>query len=265
MQSTPAARETYVNRFILQEVKARNLVLYYFGLINFICAIVCIILMFIDDRQVAGINTWIKPFKFYVSIGIFCWTISWYLVYLQRKKPVRIYNAVVVITMVIEMLIITGQAARGVRSHFNVTTPMDGILFSIMGASILIFTAWTFYIFILFCLQKQFPLHDGYIWGIRAGLLLFIIFAMEGGLMASLLRHTIGAEDGGQGLPILNWSTQYGDLRIAHFFGMHALQVIPLAGYYVFTSRSAIIIFSMVYLLFVALLLWRALHGLAII
>ena len=42
--------------------------------------------------------------------------------------------------------------------------------------------------------------------------------------------HTVGAADGSAGLPFVNWSTRYGDMRIAHFFALHALQLFPLAG-----------------------------------
>jgi hypothetical protein len=101
-----------------------------------------------------------------------------------------------------------------------------------------------------------------YIWGIRLGILFFVLFALEGGIMASALRHTVGGDDGGRGLPVVNWSREHGDLRIAHFLGMHTLQLFPLFGYYIAKSSKSIIAFALIYVSLVSAVLVQALMGL---
>jgi hypothetical protein len=242
----------------LQQLRDRNPVLYYFGWIYFIGGVISLIMTQTFDIIVLGINAWIKPMKFFFSIWLFCWTMAWYLYYLDKKRAVKAYTWMVVIVMIIEQIIITWQAANGRLSHFNTTTALYSILFSVMGVAITVLTFWTGVIGYYFFKQKQFSVPMPYIWGIRLGIIIFVIFAFEGGVMATRLAHTVGAPDGGPGLPIVNWSTEYGDMRVAHFIGIHALQILPLVGNYITRSNRGIQLFSAGYFILTAVLLIMA-------
>ena len=120
------------------------------------------------------------------------------------------------------------QASRGVASHFNVTTAFDGLIFSFMGILILMNTFILIWITIQFLKLKN---ANAYVWGIRLGLVILILASAEGGYMASKLSHAVNAPNEAIGLPFLGWSKAGGDLRIAHFLGIHALQFLPLIGW----------------------------------
>lgn len=247
------------------ELKKRNATLYYYGWLMFIGFSVCFIASYFDHSIILGINAMIKPMKFYLSIGIVAWTLGWLCYYLTAQKKVRIYSRAVVITMLVEMIIISSQAVRGQRSHFNHSSPFNSIPFGIMGVAITIFFLWTVYICILFFLQKEFNISKTYLLAIRLGLVLFILFTMEGYVIVGNAGHTVGAPDGSPGLPFVNWSKGYGDLRIAHFLGMHALQIVPLTGYYFARKKIQILLFAIIYFLFVTALFVAAINGLPII
>lgn len=251
-------------RTFLKELKYRNPLLYRFGWFNLLISILCIFLILADTAQVAGINRWIKPAKFYLSVGIVVWTLGWILYHLQSKAIIRICSWLIIVTLFFENAIILYQASRMKMSHFNNETAFDGLLFSLMGLLIFLFTCTVIYITVLFFRQKT-VIHYSYCWGIRMGLILFIFFSAEGGIMISLLSHTVHGKDGGPGLPFLNWSTRAGDLRIAHFMGIHALQLIPLAGYYIFKTKKQVLLFSLTYFLAALALMLLALLGMPLI
>jgi len=185
-----------------------------------------------DQRLILGINPWIKPMKFLISITIFVWSIAWFM---PETEPDPIRRALVRWTiagaMLIEIVLIAMQAARGTTSHFNAETAFDLAVFNIMGAAITVSSIAV--VLFLWILRRDTPTsRAGYLWGIRAGVSLFILASMlPGFMMVANNAHSIAGPDGGAGLPFVNWSVEFGDLRTAHFFGMHALQALPLFGF----------------------------------
>lgn len=198
------------------------------GIVSFICFLILAVVMMFDSTQVLGINRWIKPIKFYTSIAIFVWTIAVFLHFLKgyEKTSRRISWAMIVI-FVVEMLVITGQPLRGTTSHFNIATPLDGIFYAIMGVAIVANTLLVGYLTYLY-FTAEIDLPKTILWGMRLGLVIFMLGSIQGGYMSSQTGHAVGVADGGAGLPLVNWSTVGGDLRVAHFFGLHAIQAIPL-------------------------------------
>lgn len=241
----------------LYELKLRNELLYYFGWINFILALVLILLAGISKTEVAGTSAWFKPFKFAMSIGIYSWTMAWYAAYLiDFNRTVFAWS--IILLLGFEIIYITLQAARGQLSHFNISTPLTSLLYGLMAMAASLVALYTAYIGWLFWHQTFPELPEAYVWGIRLGILIFVVFSFQGFMMGSRLSHTVGAPDGGGGIPILNWSRTYGDLRIAHFIGMHALQVLPLLAYYVVRHSATIVFIAILYALLAVYSLVRA-------
>lgn len=241
-------------------IKERNETLFFFGLLNLLLALAFITLSKTTAIEVQGVNAWYKPVKFSLSIFIYSFTMAWYCYYLPTFN-INIFNWSIVLLFGFEIAYIAFQAAQGEMSHYNSSTPLHSFLFSIMAFAASAATIYTAYIGILFFKNNFIELPDYYVWAIRLGIVLFVIFSFEGFLMGSRLSHTVGDADGGNGLPFLNWSTKYGDLRAAHFFGMHALQILPLLSYYVLKNTKATILLGIVYGILALLILVQALQS----
>lgn len=214
----------------ISSLQNRNPLLFYAAFLNFLGALVMLVFIVMDDTQLLGINRWIKPFKFFTSIAIFLGTFGWLSADLPNKRFVRIFSWQIILSMVVEIVAIAGQAAREETSHFNRSSTFGAIVFSLMGIFVLYNTIWVGLFTYRYWKANLSHLPEPYVAGARLGLVLFLVGSFLGGYMSSQAGHTVGGTDGGPGLPLLNWSTKYGDLRVAHFFGLHGIQLLMILG-----------------------------------
>src|SRR5688572_1262523 len=216
---------------MISELRHRDPLLFWTGALMLLALVVVTLISISDTRQILGLNPWIKPMKFLTSVTIFLWTVAWLMPETANKPRARgIVRCTIATAMVIEIIMIILQSARGTTSHFNIQSSFDGWVFQIMGIAI-VFNTLAMFLFFAIIRRDTPPRRAGYIWGIRIGVAMFLLASFEGALIVGNNAHTVGAADGGAGLPFVNWSTQHGDLRVAHFAGMHAMQGLPLLGF----------------------------------
>jgi len=244
----------------IKELILRNETLFYFGLLNLVFAMLCLILSFTTSTQVMGVSAWIKPFKFALSTTLYLWAMAWFCHYLPHFN-ISLFNSVNLVLFTFEVGYIAIQAQKGQLSHFNLSTPVYATLYSLMALAATLITIYAAYVGILFFSESLPSLPTYYLWSVRLGIVLFVIFSFEGFVMGSRLTHTIGGPDGEAGIPILNWSTKYGDPRIAHFIGMHALQIIPFLSFYIFKNDKLVFVISFLYFILALFTLIQALGG----
>ena len=211
------------------------------GLAMAVLAVVAAVGSVIDPRQITGVPLWNKPLLFAISVGLYALTLSWMLGLLTRwRRRVWIIGTIAAVGLAVEMVIIVGVALAGTTSHFNVSTPLATTLWAVMAVSIVV--VWMLGVPVAVMLFRAEPGDPARSLAIRAGLVLAIVgmglaFLMTGPQASQITNytgivgaHTVGLADGGPGLPLVGWSTVGGDLRIPHFVGMHALQVVPLVA-----------------------------------
>ena len=204
-------------------------------------AVVATVGLLVDDRTLTGLPIWAKPTKFALSVLIYAVTWSWLIAQLDRLRRTAWWlGTVAAVFLGFELVIIVGQVLRGTTSHFNQTTPFDTMLWRVMGMSIVV--VWLATLAVCVILFRNTGADRGRTLAVRGGSVLAVVGMALGYLMVMPTSrqiaegesisgaHTVGLADGGPGLPLLGWSTVGGDLRIPHFVGMHALQLIPLAA-----------------------------------
>ena len=170
-----------------------------------------------------------KPMVFGLSAGFTLVTMGWLLKF-YKSRP-RLHTAMMAMmsaALIIEIIIIDVQRFRSLPSHFNMGTPLDAALWSIMGLSILIFASVS---------TTQAILSFGKLTGsptmnlaIRTSMILFFFSQISGQLIVSHGMNQVMVE-GTFVLENIEHSTtvgEAGNLKLPHAISLHSIQALPL-------------------------------------
>lgn len=185
----------------------------------------------VDERVLRGANVWIKPMKFALSIAVLALTVTWFVGHLPvARRGSRAVSWIVRLLIgagSFELGYITLQAALGQASHYNQGDALHSVMYALMGLGAIVLTATQP------LLAWQLHRHGDqrrpavYRHAVIVGLTLS--FVLGGG--AGALLSNLQPPSGGASLPLLGWALGGGDLRPAHFVGLHAAQLLPLIGW----------------------------------
>ncbi|MBM3547525.1 MAG: hypothetical protein FJX54_11260 [Alphaproteobacteria bacterium] len=205
------------------------------GMLMLLTLIPTMLAFALDGRVLNGVSVWIKPLKFEVSLAIHLLTVAWLMLCLpeeiRARRTARGFAIALAAASIFEIAYIAFQASRGEASHFNVATPIAGLMYTLMGvgALTLVIASVGVGIQILRHGDRRNPIVFAAGLGIVLGNLLG---GLTGMYMSNQTGHWVGGlqTDAG-GVPIFGWSRSGGDLRVAHFFGLHLMQALPIAAW----------------------------------
>lgn len=207
------------------------------------CLVISLFGLGFDQRLIAGEHAWIKSVKFSASLATYGLTLLWLSQFLtSHKQSFEKVCLAALLGTVAELSIIIMQVIRGASSHFNAGTPFDHAITWVAALAILPVAFGTVAIFFMLLRERNLPPVLGA--ALKWGVLLSIVGCIPGVLMLlpaavqdlithsrQVYTHAAGIPQVGPGLPFLGWSTVAGDLRVAHFVGIHALQFFPVVAF----------------------------------
>ncbi len=231
-------------------------------------------MLLLDWRMIDGERVWLKPFKFSVSFAILFATLA--LAAKRLSSPWRTSWVLVAATgasaaaFVFEMAYIGAQAARQEHSHFNETSAFHEMMYSLMGTGATALMLTVGLVSVAAWADKDARFEPAVRLGIVLGFLATVVltFWVAGELAGNGGRFVGVPSENAAKLPILGWSMEVGDLRPAHFFSLHAMQVLPVFGWiadkYNLTTRT-VWIATLLYASFTIMVFVTALQGVPLI
>jgi len=216
---------------LVAELFDRQRTLAGYGIALLFLALPLLVLQLLDPRVLNGVSVWVKPVKFLVSVGVFSLTAAWFFGYVRPERrrawPMRAATWMLVAMGSFELLWIGWQASQGLESHFNTSTSFFALMYALMGVSAVLLLGTTIPLAWEIGRRPAPGLRPDFVAAVVVGLVLsFLLGGALGGYMSAQTGHSVGAQGGH--LPLFGWNRGGGDLRIAHFLGIHAEQAIPI-------------------------------------
>jgi hypothetical protein len=248
----------------------------------FLCLALSVSGLILDARLISGERAWIKPCKFSMSLMIYGLSLIWFSPYLSNhRRFFKHVSVAVLVSAIVELSVIILQVIRGTTSHFNTVGLFNHVIYLVTVGAIIPISVGTLAVFIMLIREKELPpvLGLSLRWGVALtvvgfipGILMLVPDPLQDVITAykQFDGHTVGFPEGGPGLPLLGWSTIAGDLRPAHFVGIHGLQVLPLIGLAILQffpalseARKELLVWNagLSYLGLILLMTWQALSA----
>ncbi len=198
------------------------------------------LLPLVDERTFQGVSVWLKPWKFQVSVGTYLLTLALFLAWLPVSSREGRAGRYVVWAAIggglFEALYITWQGAHAQASHYNLSSSLYASLYTLMGIGAVLMNLTSGVLGVLVFKSPQVAMSRSMRHAIGWGLIITCVLGTAtGGYLGSRAMtggHWVGgsATDAG-GLAIFHWSRHGGDLRVAHFFAIHAMHFLPIVGW----------------------------------
>jgi hypothetical protein len=190
--------------------------------------------LLVDQRMWKMDSVWLKPLKFQSSMLIQTLTVLWGLraIALPPGAVRRWLTGAWIAAITFEAAYITLQAARGVGSHFNRSTPWESIASSLMlvgAVTLVLIPLW------IGVVALERAVREGGNRRLEALAIGFISGAVlagwSGGLMGPQGFFSEPLMEPIQRMPWTGWVISQADLRVAHFTGLHQMQAIPAMSF----------------------------------
>jgi hypothetical protein len=216
---------------ILGELRMRQTWLFYFSVALTATLPFLLLAMAFDQREYRGVSIWLKPSKFAVSLMVFSLTTAWFVGLLPKAKrdtrSVRVIALTLIATSLFELIYIGVQAGLGSASHYNVSNRFHAAMFTAMAVAAWALTGTQAALALQIARHSE---RNTYTVSVMIGLWLTFVLGSLSGMMLGGMQPPAGT-----GIPILGWQFDGGDIRPAHFWGIHAHQLFPLVGFWLYT------------------------------